>query len=110
LSPWHLPLSRFGHEAITASATISWATACFLLWQRRRWSGWLMLSGLWFGVSLYAYSITKVFVPAWIILLAILYWRDLRRDMVKALAAAAIVILCAAPQVFLLWRQGAELQ
>src|SRR5208337_4525236 len=33
-----------------------------------------------------------------------------RRDMVKALAAAAIVILCAAPQVFLLWRQGAELQ
>jgi len=69
-----------------------------------------MLSALLFGLSLYAYSITKVFVPAWMILLAIFYWHDLRRDAVKALVAAAIVILCAAPQVFLLWRQGAELQ
>ena len=110
LSPWHLQLSRFGHEAISAAATISWAMACFLLWQKRRWSGWLMLSALLFGLSLYSYSITKVFVPAWMILLAIFYWSDLRRDAVKALAAAAIVILCAAPQVFLLWRQGAELQ
>lgn len=109
LSPWHLPLSRFGHEAMTASATISWATACFLLWQRRRGSGWLMLSGALFGLSLYTYSITKVFTPAWITLLAIFYWDDLRRD-VMALVAAAIVVLCAAPQVVLLWRYGAELQ
>jgi len=110
LSPWHLHLSRFGHEAITASATISWAIACFLLWQRRRRSGWLMLSALCFGLSLYAYSITKLFVPACMSLLAILYWRDIRRDVVKALGAAGIVILFAAPEVFLLWREGAKLQ
>ena len=110
LSPWQLSLSRFGHEAMTASATIGWATACFLHWQRRRWSGWLMLSGLLFGVSLYTYSITKVFVPAWMALLAIFYWDDVRRDAAKALAAAAIVVLCAVPQVVLLMRHGVELQ
>ncbi len=110
LSPWHLQLSRFGHEGITASATISWATACFMLWHRRRSIGWLMLSALLFGLSLYTYSITKAFVPVWIGLLAVFYWNDVRRDAMKALAAAAVVLLCAAPQMFLLWRRWAELQ
>jgi hypothetical protein len=110
ISPWHLPLSRFGHEAMSASATISWATACFMLWHRRRSTGWLMLSALLFGLSLYTYSITKAFVPVWIVLLAVFYWNDVRRDAIAVLAAVAIVVVCAAPQAFLLWHRSAELQ
>ncbi|HTY54685.1 MAG TPA: glycosyltransferase family 39 protein, partial [Candidatus Binataceae bacterium] len=110
LSPWHLPLSRFGHEAITAAATTSWAMACFLLWHRRRWSGWLILSALLFGISLYSYSITKLFVPVWLTALAIFYWRDLRRQSITAIAAGALVGLCALPQMILLWSEGPRVQ
>jgi len=110
LSPWHLQFSRFGHEAIASAATISWATACFLLWERRRWSGWLILSALFFGLSIYSYSITKLFVPVWILVLAMFYWRDLRRSIVGGLIAAGIIVLCAAPQMVLLMREGAKLQ
>src|SRR5579883_2425107 len=44
LSPWHLPISRFGHEAITAAATVSLGTAAFLVAIRRRRGGWLVVS------------------------------------------------------------------
>src|SRR6266851_9079460 len=58
-SPWHLPLSRFGHEAITASAMVSAAMACFYAFVRSRDGDWLIVSALPFVISLYAYSVTK---------------------------------------------------
>jgi 4-amino-4-deoxy-L-arabinose transferase-like glycosyltransferase len=110
LSPWHLPLSRFGTEVISAAATTSWAMVCFLLWRRRRWSGWLILSALFFGVSLYSYSVTKLFVPVWIIVLAIFYRRDLRQHLKTAVAAASIIVLYALPEMLLLWSNGRRVQ
>jgi len=110
LSPWHLPLSRFGTGVITAAATTSWAMVCFLLWDRRRWSGWLILSALFFGISLYSYSVNKLFVAVWMIALAIFYRRDFRNSIRTSLAAASIVVLFAVPQMFLLWTNGRRVQ
>ena len=110
LTPWHFHTSRFGHEAITSAATVSWATTCFMLWHRRRWSGWLILSAAFFGLSLYSYSITKLFVPLWILVLATFHWRDIRRSPVLVLIAAVIGGVLAAPQMLLLVHEGARMQ
>ena len=110
LSPWHLPLSRFGAEITSAAATTGWAMVCFLLWHRRQWSGWLILSALFFGITLYSYSVTKLFVPVWIIVLAIFYRRDFRSYIRTSLAGASIVVLCALPQIVLLWSNGRRVQ
>ena len=111
LSPWHLPFSRYGIEATAASATITLGMLCFLLWFRRRWDLWLLLSGAFFGLSLYSYAITKVFLPLLIALLIVLYWRELKAVRLRVLAAAAaIVMLLALPQAFLLLQHPAEMQ
>lgn len=110
LSPWHLPLSRYGIEATAASATVCLAMVCFFLWLDRRRDRWLLLSGLLFGLSLYSYSITKAFAPLMIGLLGLLYWRELKRVAAKAFGSLAIVLLLAIPQVVFVLLHPAQMQ
>jgi 4-amino-4-deoxy-L-arabinose transferase-like glycosyltransferase len=104
LSPWHLPTSRFGHEAITASATVSIAAMCFFVAIRFSRGRWLLASGLMFGMALYSYAITKAFVPPFLIWAAVVYWRELRAMRRPAILAVIIVVLSALPQSWALWR------
>ena len=110
VSPWHLPLSRYGVEDILASTTVSLAMTCFFFWLKRHEDRWLLLSGVFFSLTLYSYPITKIFTPLMIGLLTLLYWRELRQARSKALIALAIVLALAAPQAALLWRHWAEMQ
>ncbi|MGH7813910.1 MAG: glycosyltransferase family 39 protein [Candidatus Binataceae bacterium] len=110
LSPWHLIASRLGHEAITSSATISWAAALFITGVKRREAKWLIASGPIFGLSLYSYPITKLAAPLIIGWLAILYWRELRTMARAAAVAAGIFMLAAIPQAGLLFAHGAAMQ
>jgi 4-amino-4-deoxy-L-arabinose transferase-like glycosyltransferase len=110
LMPWHLELSRYGIEATSASATVSIAIASLLFWLRRREFLWLLLAGLAFGLSLYTYAITKAFLPLIIALIAILYWRELKRSKLKALVAIAIVVAFALPQAAMIIRDPAQMQ
>ena len=110
LMPWHLEVSRYGIETSAASATISMAMASFFIWLRRRRGLWLLLSGVFFGLSLYTYAISKAMLPPLIGLLAILYWRELKESRVKALTALAIVFVLALPQVAMLIRYAPEMQ
>ena len=109
LSPWHLPLSRFGHEAITASPTTTLAIGCFFAGIRLGSGRWMLVSGLIFGLSLYSYAITKAFVPPIILWLAIVYWRDVMRLKGHALCALAVVLACAVPQSWMLWKHHAQM-
>jgi hypothetical protein len=109
-SPWHFHFSRFAIAAITASATVDLAMASFFLWLTRRRNGWLVLSGWLFGLSLYSYPITKLFVPLMIGWLALLYWRDLMRSARTAAAAMSLVVLLALPQGVMLLRRTADMQ
>ena len=109
-SPWHLHFSRFGIEGTAASATVDLAMACFFLWLTGRRNRWLLLSGFFFGLSLYSYSITKAFVPLMIGWLALFYWRDLMRSARAAAAAIILVILFALPQAVVLIRHPGDMQ
>lgn len=106
VSPWHLPLSRFGIETITASATVTIAMACFFAAVRLRHGRWLLAAGLAFGVSLYSYSITKAFVPPIMAWLAVVYWRELRPLRRYAAGGLLIATVCAIPQAALLLSHG----
>ncbi len=110
LSPWHLPLSRYGVEAATVSATVSLAMLCFFIWLNRRTALWLILSAAFFGLTLYTNPITKGFTPAMVAMLAVLYRRPLRQAGGRALLAAAILAVIAAPQVIFTIGHRAELQ
>ena len=109
LSPWHLPISRFGIETTAASATVNLGMACFFLWLARRGSRWLLLSGFFFGLSLYSYTITEAFTPLLVGWLTLLYWRELKQAGVTAVAALAAFVLLLTPQVVELCRQPAAM-
>jgi hypothetical protein len=109
ISPWHLPVSRFGHEAITAAATTSLAAAAFFAAIRLRRGRWLLASGLMLGLSLYSYSITKAFVLPFALWVVALHWRELSPFRRQALAGLIITVVCALPQAWALWRHYPEM-
>jgi hypothetical protein len=106
LSPWHLPISRFGAEPILASAMVSGAMMCFLLWNSERRGRWLTLSALFLGLSLYSYAITKAFVPLMIAWIVLLYRRELKR----ALPALGLVLAFAVPLAIITLNHPVQMQ
>lgn len=110
LSPWQIAFSRFGQEAITGSATVTLAMLCFFGWLRRRKTAWLIASAVLFGLSLYSYSVVKVFTPLMIALLAILYRRELGQVWRKALIALGVIAVIATPETALTMRHRAAMQ
>ena len=98
MSPWHLPISRFGHEAITAAATTTLAVALLFAALRLQRGRLLLLSGLMFAISLYSYSITKAFVLPFLVWTAIVYWRELKPLSAMRCSPSLIVVLGTMPQ------------
>ncbi len=98
-SPWQLPLSRLGAAYITASTLVSLATLCFFRWleepDRRRW---LFYSSIFFGLAFYSHPITKAFVPPFLMLLAVLHWKECKQAGFDAILALVLVGLIAIPQ------------
>ena len=110
LSPWHLSFSRFGQEAITGSATVTLAILCLFAWLSRRKTRYLILTGIFLGLSLYSYSVARLATPLIIVLLTILYRRELKLAWPKPLIALSIVVVFAIPQIVITLRHPAEMQ
>jgi hypothetical protein len=70
----------------------------------------LIVSAVFLGLSLYSYSVAKLFTPLIIVLLTILYWKELKQARPKALIALSIVVAFAIPQVVITLRHPAEMQ
>lgn len=71
LSPWSLPMSRIALEANLVIFIISLATYLFLISQKKQSILLLLISILFFGISLFTYHSAKIFTPLFIIFLII---------------------------------------
>ena len=109
LSPWHLAFSRFGQEAITGSATVTFAILCFLGWVSWRKTGYMPARSSLDFLSTRTRS-SKLFAPLMIGLLAILYWRELRQSWAKALIALGVIGVLVAPEAIFTLRHRATMQ
>lgn len=76
ISPWSLQFSRVGFES-NVGDVLNLLAALFLIKgvNSRRW--YLFVSALFAGLSIYIYQSEKVFTPLFILMLAIIYWRQL---------------------------------
>ncbi len=95
VSPWHIYISRLGHEA-NAGATFIVLGALFFLYSvnnfGKRW--FIMLSALFYSLSFYTYQSEKVFTPLIVICLILLYWRKIfviRKEAGVALVLAFLI-------------------
>ena len=97
ISPWHIQFSRIAFEANIGLTVNIWGLLYFFKGLRR--SGYMYVSAILFGVSLYAYHSERIFVPLIVVLLAVLFRRELW-DMKRATLGAVILgILVVAPLV-----------
>ena len=94
VSPWHLTLSRTGHEAIWASTLFILGVAAFFRGLRQ--PPFLLLAASAWAVTLYGYPIAKVFVPLASLSLVVAHWTELRRHarwLVASILLGAVLLV-----------------
>lgn len=77
ISPWHIYISRLGHEVNLGLFTVVYGLMFFFLWHNNlKKSYFLLLSILFLGLSLYSYQSQKIITPLLIVSILILYRKD----------------------------------
>ena len=94
ISPWHLQFSRVGFEANIGDALNIFAALFFIKGLKKPW--FLTLSSLCAAFALHAYQSEKVFTPLFILLLVVIYFKDLikveKKKIITALLVGLVVI------------------
>ena len=91
VSPWHIFLSRPAFEANLASFLVIAGFYFFLVGLKKKWS--LPLSLLFFGLSVHTYNSARVMAPLFLIVLFILYRRELGSFLRKSLASSLMALI-----------------
>lgn len=77
ISPWHVYISRLGHEVNLGLTLIIASILCFFLFINKKNIWFLLLSFFGFAVSFYSYQSEKVFTPLILLVLCLLFLKDL---------------------------------
>ena len=88
ISPWSLQLSRAAFEAHLAALLNLAAILCFINIDKRKWL--LLLSVVLFALSFYTFNANRILAPLFVILLSIIYWKQLWT--MKRWVAASVII------------------
>lgn len=94
ISPWNVHYSRMAFESGIAVAAISWGLFFFLRGLRK--GVYLVVSGLFFAVSLYAYHSPKIFLPLLGLVVAARFRKELwvqKRWVVACITVAAVILI-----------------
>jgi len=96
VSPWHLDLSRVGHEAVWTPLLFLVGLYAFLQAVERKRPLWLFVAALAWVIDLYGYPIAKLFLPLMLVTLGCAYWKQLwsmRRWVLLATGCAALLLI-----------------
>lgn len=97
ISPWHIYLSRLGHEVNLGLATVVFALVLFFRSCTSARSGWLTASAVMFGLAFASYQSQKIIVPFLIFLLGVLFikelWRTKRRELLLSITIGFLLVL-----------------
>ena len=101
ISPWHIYISRLGHEANLGITLVVGGTYFFLRWVNTKKRLPLFLSFLFFALSLYGYQSEKIIAPLWLGGLLIAYWQRVSKAKHLFLSAGLCAALVALPMFIL---------
>ena len=99
ISPWHIYLSRLGHE-VGAGLTFSvLAIFFFLKWvntRENKQTFWIILSSVTWAASFYTYQSQKIFVPVILLVLTLIFLKTVvqrKRQVLLALIIGLVVMI-----------------
>ncbi len=99
ISPWHIYLSRLGHEANLGLALVALGVYFFLravvTSSRNAW----LFAAISFGLSVHGYQSQKIISPLLLIFGGALYWKAIWHEKKKVMFAAAVGLIIAIPAV-----------
>ena len=99
ISPWHVYLSRLGHEVNPQVALTVFGLLSFLRFVRRKKPQYLFVSALWFALSFYTYQSQKIFGPLLLVSLGIIYVKELRFKWKTVLLAGIFGLILIVPMI-----------
>jgi hypothetical protein len=97
ISPWHIYISRLGHEANIGLTLVTLAVYFFLSAVTDRNKRNLLLSGLTFGLSVHGYQSEKIITPVLLVLGGLLFRKELWKQKRTAGIAFALCVAIALP-------------
>jgi 4-amino-4-deoxy-L-arabinose transferase-like glycosyltransferase len=105
ISPWHIQFSRIAFEANSGVTLNIWAVSAFLAGLRKRI--YLPISAALFALGMYAYHSERAFLPLILLLLLIVYRKELftKKNTTHIIVGAIIGIILVAPLVPVLFDQ-----
>lgn len=77
ISPWHIYISRLGHEVNLGLALIVASILCFFVFVNKKNTWFLIFSFFGFALSFYSYQSEKVFTPLILLVLCLLFLKQL---------------------------------
>jgi len=96
ISPWHIYISRLGHEVNLGLLTTLAGIYFFLRFVREKKTSLFVFSVMFFALSLYSYQSQKLIVPTIIILGSIIFWKQLillKRSLFIGIAIGLVVLI-----------------
>jgi len=96
ISPWHIQLSRAAYEGNIA--TFFTVLAAFLFYYALQKKSWMLLvSAVSFVIAFYSFNAHRVFIPLLVLMLSIVYWKDLLEKKKIVLLATILGVLLLIP-------------
>lgn len=99
VSPWHIMLSRAAFEANVAVFFIILGTYFYLLFvNKNKWA--IVLSAIFFVLSIYTFNTARVVSPLLVILISLICWREIlanKKQVALAVVLGIVLILPIAP-------------
>ena len=95
--PWHVHFSRITFRAILVPCLFCLSLLFFIKSFKR--PQWLILSGFLFSISIYTYNSARVFIPLFLLAVAIIYWEHLWKNRSYTLLGLLAFLVIFIPQL-----------
>jgi 4-amino-4-deoxy-L-arabinose transferase-like glycosyltransferase len=107
ISPWHIYISRLGHEVNLGLMLTTWGVYLLLVWALSAKAKYLYGSAVVLALSLYAYQSQKLVVPAFLVCVGLVYGKRLIQQWkVTAIAGLLFTIVVLPAVIVTLSPQG----
>ncbi len=109
ISPWHIMLSRAAFEANVATFFLIAGVWLFLVgMQEKKWH--IVLSIIFFVISIYTFNTARIVAPLLVLLLGIIFRKELIKNKKQTLVAILVGILLLLPTIGFLFSPQASLR
>jgi len=110
ISPWHIYISRLGHEVNLGLTLVVLAIFLFIKYQNSGKKLILFGSAFFFALSFYSYQSLRIFTPLMLLALLLIYFKSVMKELKYFIIAAILGLLVLLPIIRASFTSGATVR